>query len=199
MMTNGTQKTTESLATILNMPAEHAARRLLGSILERMLNGRHIRVKIVETEAYDQTDAASHSYRGRTPRTDVMFGPAGHLYVYFTYGMHYCCNIVTGQEGEGSAVLIRAVEPLDGEEFLEENRGGKTGIDLTNGPAKLCQALKITKEMNGHNLEEGSLRLIMQPEVTPQEVIVAKRIGIKHAVDMPWRFYLSDNRYVSRY
>lgn len=198
-MTNGTQKTTESLATILNMPAEHAARRLLGSILERMLNGRHIRVKIVETEAYDQTDAASHSYRGRTPRTDVMFGPAGHLYVYFTYGMHYCCNIVTGQEGEGSAVLIRAVEPLDGEEFLEENRGGKTGIDLTNGPAKLCQALKITKEMNGHNLEEGSLRLIMQPEVTPQEVIVAKRIGIKHAVDMPWRFYLSDNRYVSRY
>jgi DNA-3-methyladenine glycosylase len=128
-----------------------------------------------------------------------MFGPAGHLYVYFTYGMHYCCNIVTGQEGEGSAVLIRAVEPLDGEEFLDENRGGKTGIDLTNGPAKLCQALKITKEMNGHNLEEGSLRLIMQPEVTPQEVIVAKRIGIKHAVDMPWRFYLSDNCYVSRY
>jgi DNA-3-methyladenine glycosylase len=128
-----------------------------------------------------------------------MFGPAGHLYVYFTYGMHYCCNIVTGQEGEGSAVLIRAVEPLDGEEFLEENRSGKTGIDLTNGPAKLCQALKITKEMNGHNLEEGSLRLLMQPEVTPQEVIVAKRIGIKHAVDMPWRFYLSDNRYISRY
>ncbi len=95
----------------LNSSVADAAKRLLGCILEREIDGQTIRVRIVETEAYDQTDAASHSYKGRTQRTDVMFGPAGHLYVYFTYGMHYCCNIVVGEEGYGAAVLIRAAEP----------------------------------------------------------------------------------------
>ena len=104
----------------------------------------------------------SHSYKGKTPRSEVMFGPPGHLYVYFTYGMHYCCNVVVGEDGYGAAVLIRAVEPLEGEEILVQNRG-KTGIETTNGPAKLCQALRIDKTMNGHNLAESPLRLIEQP------------------------------------
>lgn len=195
-MTSGTKKPADSLETILTMPAEHAARRLLGCILERKLDSEVVRVKIVETEAYDETDAASHSYKGRTPRTDVMFGPAGRLYVYFTYGMHYCCNVVTGMKGEGSAVLIRAVEPLDNEAILAQRRAG---MDLTNGPAKLCQALDITKAMNGHDLENEPLRLIMQPEVSSQDIIVAKRIGIRNAIDVPWRFYIKGNPYVSRY
>lgn len=99
-MTGGIQKVTE-LRKVLDMPVDAAARRLLGAILEREIDGGIARVRIVETEAYNQSDAASHSYKGRTPRTDIMFGPAGYLYVYFTYGMHYCCNVVTGKDGEG--------------------------------------------------------------------------------------------------
>lgn len=140
----------------LTIPAVDAAKRLLGCILEREIDGKTVRVMIVETEAYDETDAASHSFNGRTPRTDVMFGPAGHLYIYFTYGMHYCCNVVTGQKGEGSAVLLRAAEPLIGEDILEKRRS-KTGVDVTNGPAKLCQSLGIDKKMNGHDLEPDKI------------------------------------------
>lgn len=175
--------------------AKEAARRLLGSIFEREVDGQTVRVMIVETEAYDETDAASHSFNGRTPRTDVMFGPAGHLYVYFTYGMHYCCNVVTGQEGEGSAVLIRAVQPLVGEAALERRRH-KTGVEVANGPAKLCQALGITKEMNGHDLENSPLKLLLQPALSGG-VTQTSRIGISKAKDVPWRFYISDNEYVS--
>lgn len=199
MMTSGIQKPNKSLRETLDMSAEQAARRLLGCTLERTLDGKLIRVKIVETEAYDETDAASHSYKGRTPRTDIMFGPAGFLYVYFTYGMHYCCNVVTDKEGEGSAVLIRAVEPVDSDELLAKRRPGRAGVELTNGPAKLCQALAITKAMNGHDLEQAPLRLIMMSEVSSSDVAVTKRIGISQAKDMPWRFYLKGNDYVSRY
>lgn len=184
--------------SFLNQPAAEVAPRLLGCILERRLEGHVVQVRIVETEAYDQTDAASHSYTGRTPRTDVMFGPAGFLYVYFTYGMHYCCNVVTGPEGHGAAVLIRAVEPLTGEDTLATNRNNKTGIELTNGPAKLCQALDITKEMNGHNLQDEPLRLIIQPDQSTDHVVTTTRIGISKAQDMPWRFYIQDNPYVSK-
>ncbi len=198
MMTSGILKKTKELEEILNTSAEQAARRLLGCTLERTINGNLIRAKIVETEAYDETDAASHSYRGRTPRTDVMFGPAGHLYVYFTYGMHYCCNIVTGKEGEGSAVLIRAVEPLDGIDELRKRRKGKADGDLTNGPAKLCQALAIDKRMNGHDLHQAPLRLIMQPYLPENQIITTKRIGINKAVDAPWRFYIKDSLCISR-
>lgn len=190
---------TNDLRKILDMSAEHAARRLLGCILEQTIDDQVVRVKIVETEAYDQTDAASHSYKGRTPRTDIMFGPAGYLYVYFTYGMHYCCNVVTGHEGEGAAVLIRAVEPLGESELLVRRRGGRRGKELTNGPAKLCQALGITKAMNGHDLEEVPLRLLMQPEWSSGEIVTTKRIGIQKAVDVPWRFYLKSSEYVSKY
>jgi DNA-3-methyladenine glycosylase len=186
------------LAEVLNLPVDQAAKRLLGCTLERRLDGKLVKAKIVETEAYDESDAASHSYKGRTPRTDIMFGPAGHLYVYFTYGMHYCCNVVTGKAGEGSAVLIRAVEPLEGEEVLERYRQGKTGIEVTNGPAKLCQALNITKMMNGHDLETPPLQLIMESEIPHASVTTTKRIGIRQAEDTPWRFYIKDNPFVSR-
>lgn len=196
-MTGGIQKVTE-LRKVLDMPVDAAARRLLGAILEREIDGGIARVRIVETEAYNQSDAASHSYKGRTPRTDIMFGPAGYLYVYFTYGMHYCCNVVTGKDGEGSAVLLRAVEPLDGEEILMRRRHGKTGAEVTNGPAKLCQALDITKNLNGHDLTEAPLRLSLQPEIPERLTVTSPRIGISEAKDVPWRFFIKDNPYVSR-
>lgn len=173
------------------------ARRLLGCTLERHIDGQILCVKIVETEAYDQTDVASHSYNGRTPRTEVMFGPAGRLYVYFTYGMHYCCNVVVGHEGYGAAVLIRAVEPLSGIELIEHRRG-RTGVEVTNGPAKLCQALGIDKSMNGHDLRDGGLQLNAGAELPASAVTTTTRIGISKAKDVPWRFYITDNPYVSK-
>ena len=189
--------TRHSNVTFLEAPASEVAPRLLGCVLEREINGRTMRVKIVETEAYDQTDAASHSYKGKTPRTDIMFGPAGHLYVYFTYGMHYCCNIVTGKEGEGAAVLIRAVEPIEGELLMQELRP-VSGYDLSNGPAKLCQALGIDKTLNGHDLSASPLRLIIRPPVAKNEIIQSTRIGISKEKEKLWRFSLRDNPYVSR-
>ena len=183
------------LADVLEHSAPDAAKQLLGCFLESEIDGERVRVKIVETEAYDQTDAASHSFNGRTPRTDVMFGPAGHLYVYFTYGMHYCCNVVVGEVGTGSAVLIRAVEPVEGEVVLEMRRKGRIGVELTNGPAKLCQALAIDRTMNGHDLEKAPLRLVLAEG--PKEIITTKRVGISKEKDKPWRFYLADNAFVS--
>lgn len=183
--------------SFLNQEPAAVAQALLGCILERTIDGQTVRVKIVETEAYHQTDAASHSYKGSTPRTRVMFGPAGHLYVYFTYGMHYCCNIVTGPAGEGSAVLIRAVEPVEGVGLLQENRPFQ-GVALTNGPAKLCQALGITKELNGHDLTNEPIKLIPVPALPQSSITTTPRIGISHAKDTPWRFFITDNPYVSK-
>lgn len=157
-----------------------------------------IRLKIVETEAYHQSDAASHSYKGKTPRTDVMFGPPGRLYVYFTYGMHYCMNVVTGPEGEGSAVLVRAVEPLSGWDILRSNRPGLPDGQLTNGPAKLCKALGIDTTWNGHDLRMEPLKLQMQPQLEDHEIVQTTRVGISQAQDKPWRFYIRDNPYISK-
>lgn len=182
---------------ILKIPADEAARRLLGCELVRELNGQSLVCKIVETEAYDQTDAASHSYRGKTPRTEVMFGAAGHLYVYFTYGMHYCMNVVVGQIGYGAAVLIRAVEPLSGEAAMTKNRPGQTGAALTNGPAKLCRALAVDRSLSGHNLHRQPLRLIIKSPLLQAGIVQATRIGISRAQDVPWRFYIRGNKYVS--
>ncbi|MDB5186563.1 MAG: DNA-3-methyladenine glycosylase [Candidatus Saccharibacteria bacterium] len=183
--------------SVLETDASTAARRLLGCILEREIDGQTAQLKIVETEAYDQTDAASHSYNGRTQRVETMFGPAGRAYVYFTYGMHYCCNIVAGDEGFGAGVLIRAVEPLTNASLLEVRRKGKTGIDVTNGPAKLCQALGIDLNMNGHDLSKPPLRLIIQPELPESDIVATTRIGISKAKEVLWRFYIQDNPFVS--
>jgi DNA-3-methyladenine glycosylase len=186
------------MMTILSRDPVWCAQRLLGSELTVMLDGHRVRVKIVETEAYHQSDAASHSYKGRTPRTDVMFGPPGHLYVYFTYGMHYCMNVVTGPEGEGSAVLIRAVEPLEGWEALRSRRPGLSDVQLTNGPAKLCKAMGIDMRWNGTNLQSGALTLHLQPALAADQIIHTTRIGISQAQEKPWRFYIRDNPYVSK-
>lgn len=182
----------------LQQASEVVAPRLLGCELVRELDGRLLRCRIVETEAYDQSDAASHSYKGRTPRTDVMFGPSGHVYVYFTYGMHFCCNVVTGREGQGAAVLIRAVEPLEGEDIMSTRHRGLRGVAVTNGPAKLCQALAIDRSMNGHDLALSPLRLVVRDPLVQREIIQTTRIGITQAKDMPWRFYIADNAYVSK-
>lgn len=186
-----------SLQMILTTDAATAARRLLGCILEREVDGRLLRVKIVETEAYDQTDPASHSFTGKTGRATTMFGPAGHSYVYFTYGMYFCCNVVTGVEGFGSGALLRAGEPLGDEAALAVRRGGKTGVQLTNGPAKLCQALAIDRHFDGHDLEQPPFRLVMQSALNPAQIITTTRVGISKAVDVPWRFYIKGNPYVS--
>lgn len=179
------------------MDAVTAAKRLLGCEFERTLDGRTARLRIVETEAYDQTDAASHSYNGRTARVDVMFGPAARLYVYFTYGMHYCCNVVVGEEGFGAGVLIRAAEPMEGEAVLRSFRD-KPGVELSNGPAKLCQAMQVDRRMNGHDLTEAPLKLILRSRLEEERITITNRIGISKAIHEPWRFYIKDSSYVSK-
>lgn len=186
-----------ALAKALQHPAAVVAPRLLGCRLVRLFDGHELVGRIVETEAYDQTDAASHSYNDKTPRTAVMFGPAGYLYVYFTYGMHYCCNVVVGKSGEGAAVLIRAIEPLTGKEIMEHIRGS-SGAAATNGPAKVCQAMHIDRHMNGHNLSLSPLRLELMEPLPAEHIVQTTRIGISRGKDVPWRFYIRGNNYVSK-
>lgn len=182
----------------LTEPVDTVARKLLGCCLERTIDGQTVTVRIVETESYDQDDAASHAFGGKTARNKVMFGDNGHLYVYFTYGMHYCCNVVTGQVGYGSGVLIRAVEPVSGIELLEQRRG-MSGVNVTNGPAKLCQALGIDRKLSGHDLHAAPLRLL-QGKLLPRETVTqTTRIGISKATDSLRRYYITGNPYVSKH
>lgn len=181
----------------LNVSAEAAARHLLGCEIAREVDGQEIRVKIVETEAYDQVDEASHTFHGRSKRNDAMFRSAGHLYVYFTYGMHHCMNVVCGPEDFGSGVLIRAVEPISGLEIIEKNRGMK-GVNTTNGPGKICQALSIDSTMSGHYLSESPIKLIKKPALPYEQITTAKRIGISKAVHELRRFYITDSKFVSK-
>jgi len=181
----------------LNVPVEEAARRLLGCELEREIAGETLRVRIVETEAYDQADEASHTYRGPTVRNAAMFRGAGHAYVYFIHGIHHCLNVVTGVEGYGSGVLIRAAEPVTGLELMAERRG-KGGIELTNGPGKICQALDIDLTLSGHSLGRPPLRLIKRPPLPADQVIATRRVGISKAVNELRRFYIAGNPFVSK-
>ena len=143
--------------------------------------------RIVEVEAYREDDPASHSFRGVTPRTEVMFGPAGHLYVYFTYGMHYCANIVTGHQGAGSAVLLRALTPLAGIDLMTARRHGRS--DLAGGPAKLCQAMGIGAEHNGVDVcGDGVIGLFDDGVPPPPAPRIGPRVGITKAVEVPWRW-----------
>ncbi len=183
----------------LQGPAVEAAQRLLGCELVMEHEQGRLRGRIVETEAYDQTDAASHSYKGKTQRTDVMFGPPGRLYVYFTYGMHHCANIVTGPSGHGAAVLLRALEPLEGEDIMQQNRKGRGGLELANGPAKWCQAYGIGKAWNGHDVSRPPLQLLINTPVGEGDIVQTTRIGISQAREMPWRFYIRGNPYVSKH
>lgn len=184
----------------LSQPAEFVAPKLLGWRLVAEASDSRVSGTIVETEAYSQTDAASHSYRGKTPRTEVMFGPAGYAYVYFTYGMHYCMNVVTGKTGEGSAVLLRALEPIEGLVTMFDRRTVEDTVSLTNGPAKLCQALAIDRSYNGKDLLNNHKLFLLPPLAYPEadDIVVTTRIGITKDTDRPWRFYLKNNRFVSR-
>lgn len=164
--------------------------------------------RIVEVEAYHGVnDAASHAYRGLTPRTTVMFGPPGFLYVYFTYGMHWCANVVCGPDGEAAAVLLRALEPLSGLEAMRVARpAARRDVDLCNGPAKLCQAFGIARADNGTDLlaaprrkgTAGGVRLEDDGTPPPRRPARGTRIGIKEATDKRWRFWVPGSPYVSR-
>ncbi|HZV23024.1 MAG TPA: DNA-3-methyladenine glycosylase [Luteimonas sp.] len=160
------------------------------------------RARIVETEAYcGPIDAAAHTYRGQTPRNAVMFGAPGLLYVYFTYGMHYCCNAVCGEEGEGVAVLLRAAEPLAGLALMREARpAAKRDRDLCSGPARLCQALGIGRAQDGVDLVTGAggYGIVDDGVAPPEDPMVTTRIGIRHAAEEPWRWYVPGNPNVSR-
>ena len=171
------------------------ARELLGKKLVRRINGLEISGMIVETEAYcGQADSACHAHRGKTQRNAIMFGKPGHAYVYFTYGMHYMLNLVTEEEENPCAVLIRAIVPFTGIEEMEARRK-KKGAQLSNGPAKLCQALSIDKSLNGWDLTCGKeLWVENYKNIAAKSIIATPRIGIDYAKDehknVPWRFLL---------
>jgi DNA-3-methyladenine glycosylase len=177
------------------LDAEHAAKELLSYVLVHQTPQGRIAGRIVETEAYNQDDPASHTFRGQTKRNQPMFEEAGTIYIYFTYGMHYCMNIVAGPVGRGEAVLIRALEPMEGIEEMRANRGYRPDHELTNGPAKLVQALGISPALNGRRL--GS-ELCLEPAAPPGAIIETTRVGIKQAVDTKWRFYIVGNPFVSK-
>ena len=179
-----------------------AAQRLLGQIVRRRLpTGETLSGIIVETEAYLTDDPACHAYRGRTPRNATMFGPPGHAYVYFTYGLHMMLNLVCAPEGTAEAVLVRALEPVEGVDTMRENRGGLLETrQLTNGPGKLAQALALTRlSHNGVDVTdpEGELQ-VLPSNAAPFETVATTRIGISQGVDLPWRYYVRGNAYVSR-
>lgn len=191
-------------------PSRVVAPALLGKRLVRLKDGRRLSGLIVEAEAYcdaEAPDLACHGDRANsgqpTRRTAVMFGPAGHAYVYFTYGMHWMFNIVTGATGTASAVLIRALQPEEGLDVMTANRGGRSRLELTNGPAKLAQALAIDGSLNGANLcrPDGVIWLEDAPPVSPGDIYRGPRIGLGNTpepwLSVPWRFWWRDNKYVS--
>ncbi len=178
--------------------AVRLAQKLLGCVLVHKTEDGVTAGMIVETEAYSQEDAASHSCRGETPRTKIMFGLGGYAYVYFTYGMHYCFNVVSGPAGHGQAVLIRALEPLEGIEIMQKRRNKKLEKDLCNGPAKLVQAMGISKSDYGKPLFEGNLFIKKSLNLSNEQISVGPRVGISKAIDTPWRFWITDNTFVSR-
>lgn len=176
---------------------EELAKALLGCELVHESSEGTAAGIIVETESYHETDEASHSYKYRSGRSKVMFGPPGHVYVYFTYGMHWCFNVVAEKEGVGAAVLIRALEPTQGIELMRKRRAKENIHDLCSGPAKLVQALGITKADYGKLLYGGNL-YVMKPRLKNVRISFGPRIGISKAKDKPWRFWIKDNPFISK-
>ncbi|MFF5172869.1 DNA-3-methyladenine glycosylase [Micromonospora sp. NPDC000089] len=194
------ETTRGSLAALLAGPVLPAARGLLGC---RLAAGG-VTVRITEVEAYAGTagDPASHAHRGRTARNAVMFGPAGHAYVYFTYGMHWCLNVVTGPAGEASAVLLRAGEVIDGIAQARSRRPAvRRDVDLARGPARLCAALGVDRAAYGLDLlADGPVRLHPAVPPLPEAAISAgPRVGVTGAHDVPWRFWVTGDPTVSAY
>jgi DNA-3-methyladenine glycosylase len=179
----------------LTGPVAEVAPTLLGAVL------RHgaVAVRLTEVEAYDGgSDPASHAYRGRTARNAVMFGPPGHLYVYFSYGMHWAANLICGPDGLASGVLLRSGEVVEGLEVARERRGSARDRDLARGPGRLTQALGIKAEHKGaYLLDGGPLRL--EPGPPPETVLAGPRVGVSVEADRPWRFWEADSRFVSDY
>jgi len=181
------------------------ARELLGKILVKSNSKEILAGKIVEVEAYHgDTDEAAHSYGGVTKRNEIMFEAGGYLYVYFTYGAHHCCNVVTGKKGEGTAVLIRAVEPVIGLDRMIKNRFGrklkseKELFNLTCGPGKVCQAFRIDTTNSRTDLMGEDIFILDGEKIRNKNICISKRIGITRSVDLPWRFFIKDNPYLSR-
>lgn len=179
-------------AAFFARPVQEVAADLLGRLLLVAGAGG----PIVEVEYYDEDDPASHSFRGPTPRAAVMFGPPGRLYVYRSYGLHWCANVVCEPPGRGAAVLLRAVEPAVGLERMRERRPGRSDRDLCRGPGRLCQALGIDGAMNGLAVGRGAVRI--EAGKPPAAVAVGPRIGISVAVDAPRRLGVADSPYLSR-
>ena len=186
-------------ASFYDRSTELVARELLGAILEHSSADGVTSGRIVETEAYlGPDDPACHAVVGRTERTWHLHGPPGVAYVYFIYGVHWCFNAVTREEGHGSAVLVRAVEPVRGAELMRQRRGRiRRDLDLTNGPGKLCQALGIDGALDGARLDRGPLRILGGAPVSDAEVDLTSRVGITKAADWPLRWVVRGNPYVS--
>jgi DNA-3-methyladenine glycosylase len=177
-------------------PVPEVAPRLLGAVL------RHgpVAVRLTELEAYEgATDPASHAFRGRTVRNAVMFGPPGHLYLYFTYGMHWAGNISCGAEGVGSGVLMRAGEIIDGIELARSRRGNVRDRDLARGPGRLTQALGLHAEHKGCDLFGDGPVTLAPPAELAEMIMVGPRVGVSVEADRPWRFWIGDSSFVSDY
>lgn len=181
------------------------AKDLLGKIFVKKDKNGILAGKIVEVEAYHgDFDQAAHTYRRKTKRNEIMFEAGGCLYVYFTYGSHFCCNIVTGKKGHGTAVLIRALEPLTGVDKMIKNRFGRNLkneneiFNLTNGPGKVCAAFGINKSHLGTELTGGKIFLLGNKKIAADKVGISKRIGITRSVNLPWRFFIKNNPFLSR-
>jgi DNA-3-methyladenine glycosylase len=173
-------------------PVHEVAPELIGATL--LFDG--VGGKIVEVEAYNQDDPAAHSFRGQTERNASMFGPPGHAYVYRSYGIHWCLNLVCAEHGRAEATLVRALEPVRGLETMRERRGLEATRALCSGPGKLCQALGITRVHDGLALDEPPFELL--PRESEQPLAVGTRIGITRAVEKPWRYGLAGSPFVSR-
>ncbi|WP_026404205.1 DNA-3-methyladenine glycosylase [Actinomadura rifamycini] len=183
-------------------PVDEIAPALLGHVLRHRTPDGDVAVRLTEVEAYaGPLDPASHAYRGRTARNEVMFGPPGHAYVYFTYGMHFCMNLVCGPDGTSSAVLLRAGEIIEGEETARARRPRSTVRDLARGPARLCEALGIAREQNGLDIctPGGELTVHHGDPPDPGRVRRGPRTGVNAAKDVPWRFWIDADPYVSPY
>jgi DNA-3-methyladenine glycosylase len=188
----------ETLTDVLAGPPVEAARRLLGATLR----GRGVTLRLVEVEAYaGPLDPGSHAYRGRTARNAVMFGPPGHLYVYFTYGMHWCANVVCGPPGTPSAVLLRAGAVVDGLDVARARRAGVADRDLARGPARLTKTLGLTGEDNGIDVLDpaGDVVLALADPVPADTVAAGPRVGLRLAAEVPWRFWIAGDPAVSAY
>ena len=170
---------------------------LLGQILVRALpDGTRAAARIVEVEAYGPDDPASHAFRGKTPRNAAMFGPAGHLYVYFTYGMHFCMNAVCGRVGEGAAVLLRAGEPLEGVEGMRARRRREQALELCSGPGRFTQAFGVTRSEDGADLVDGG-SLWVERASRSEAIRTGIRVGVRETT-RSWRYWLEGNSFVSR-